>query len=408
MPRAGRNKLMAIAAPVLSAATRIEAERGNALDVEHLRRAMIDAMHRFETDGLAAGLDPNVLRAARYALCATIDDIVLATPEGRTSAWAQQGLTSIFEGEVVGGERFYDILDQLHRDIGRQESVVELMYLCISLGFAGRYRVRPRGVGELTELREGIYNTLRQRHGEFERELSPHWHGIDAGARPLARRIPIWVLALGTLTIASALFVVFTFSLSSASEIAFAQLFALPPRGQAVVPRPPRPAAAPPQPVRVAAAPVSAPTSFAQRLRQFLEPEIKAGLVQVLEDAQTITVRLTNRNMFGSGEATLGASWTPLLGRIGEALNEESGAVTINGYTDDQAIHTLRFPSNFELSQARADAVAAQLRARMKEPARLKARGKAQSDPIAANTTAEGRQQNRRTEIVLIRTADGT
>jgi type VI secretion system protein ImpK len=55
------------------------------------------------------------------------------------------------------------------------------------------------------------------------------------------------------------------------------------------------------------------------------------------------------------------------------------------------------------LSQARADAVADHLRARVKDPKRLRTQGKGQADPIASNATPEGRQENRRTEIVLVR-----
>ena len=55
------------------------------------------------------------------------------------------------------------------------------MYLCASLGFEGRYRVLPRGSAALTELRDGLYRGIRQRRGEFERELSPQWRGIDTG-----------------------------------------------------------------------------------------------------------------------------------------------------------------------------------------------------------------------------------
>ena len=142
------------------------------------------------------------------------------------------------------------------------------------------------------------------------------------------------------------------------------------------------------------------------RLRQFLAPEIRDGLVQVLEDAQTITVRLTNRNMFASGTAVLGDAYPALLQRIGDALETEPGQVTVYGYTDNQAIRTARFPSNFELSQARADTVAAALRARLKSPGRLKAQGKGENDPIATNATPDGRQQNRRTEIVLTKASD--
>jgi type VI secretion system protein ImpK len=112
--------------------------------------------------------------------------------------------------------------------------------------------------------------------------------------------------------------------------------------------------------------------------------------------------------MFGSGAATLASPYVPLLGRIGDALNDEIGNVMVYGFTDDQPIRTARFPSNFELSQARADAVASLLRARLTDPRRLTAQGKGATSPIAPNATVDGRQQNRRTEIVLVRASDAT
>ena len=411
VPKMGSNPLVAAASPVLAAAIRISADRGQAPDVDRLRKAMVEAIRRFEREALDTGLETRSLRAARYALCATVDDLVLSTPWGTASNWSQQSLTLIFHNEVSGGERFYTILDEMQKDLGHHEPVVELMYLCMSLGFVGRYRVMPRGVAALTELREGIYRTIRDRRGEFERELSPHWRGVAASGRDIGRRVPIWAIALGTFTLAIILYVGFTFLLSSVSEVAFAELFALPPRGQIVVPRAPLPAM-PTAPAPVAAATPAAPPvapatpPLVARLRQFLAPEIKDGLVIVLQDPQAITVRLVNRNMFGSGEATLASMYPGLLSRIGDALNDEPGDIQVNGYSDNQPIHTARFPSNFELSQARADAVASQVRARLKDPKRLRAQGKADSDPLAPNTTPEGRQTNRRTDVVIIPTSN--
>ena len=107
------------------------------------------------------------------------------------------------------------------------------MYLCISLGFEGRYRVMPRGVAALTELRDGVYRTIRQRRGDFERELSPHWRGVAAGSRPLARRIPLWAIGLATLAIAAVdVRRLHVPALPNTSDIAFAELFGLPPRGR--------------------------------------------------------------------------------------------------------------------------------------------------------------------------------
>jgi type VI secretion system protein ImpK len=402
----GSSRLLAAAAPVLAAAVRISADtRGP--DLDRFRRGMVDAIRRFEAEALQTGLDTRALRAARYALCATIDDLVLSTPWGSSSPWAAQTLTSIFHKEVTGGDRFFDVLEQMQKDFGRNAEVVELMYLCASLGFKGRYRVMQRGEGALTELREGVYRSIRQRRGEFERDLSPHWRGLDTAHRPLGQRVPMWLIALGTVAIACVIYVVLDFSLAAASDIAFTELAGLPPRGAVPIPRPqlatattPAPTPPPPPP------PPVVQTASTKDLRTFLEPDVKAGNVAVLEDPQSFTVRILNRNMFGSGQATLNPSYLPLLERIARALRKEKGDVLVNGYTDNQPIHTVQFPSNFQLSQARADAVARVIMAGLADPKRVRSVGKGDADPIASNATPAGRQQNRRTEVVLLKTTN--
>ncbi|MEJ0046392.1 MAG: type VI secretion system protein TssL, long form [Rhodospirillales bacterium] len=400
VPTVGANKLLAAAAPLLAAIIRIAGGRGRGPDVEQLRRGMVDAVREFESNALATGLDTRSLRAARYALCATVDDVVLSTPWGAASSWPQQTLTSMFHNEVTGGERFFEILEQMQRELSRHAEVVELMYLCTSLGFEGRYRVMPRGVAALTELRAGIYRAIRTRRGEFERELSPNWRGLETGYKPLGQRVPLWAIGLATVFVACLIYLGFNFALAGTSDVAFAEITGLPPNGPVQVPRV---AAAPPPPPPPA---IVSDNHAATKLHQFLAPEIKAGLVTVFEDAQSVTVRLAGKAMFASGTANLAPSYGNLLQRIGAALQDEPGRVLVNGYTDNQPIHTMRFPSNFDLSQARAQAVATLLAAHLTDPKRVVAQGKGAADPIADNATADGRQQNRRTEIVLVRTGE--
>jgi len=402
IPTTGANPLIAAAAPLLAAAIRIGASRGRHPDPEQLRRGMIEAVRDFEKRALATGLDTRSLRAARYALCATIDDLVLSTPWGSTSAWAAQSLTSIFHNEVTGGERFFDILQDMEKDLARHGPVVELMYLCTSLGFEGRYRVMPRGIAALTELRDALYRTLRQRRGDFERELSPRWRGLETGYTPLAQRVPIWMLAVGTFALACLIYLGFNFTLASASDVAFDEMTTLPPHGAIAVPQSaPVPRLPPARLATAAAAPPAAPPFDA-----FLAPEVKAGLVEVFEDPQTITVRLINRNMFASGSAVINSSYLPLLQRIGAALQARKGNVLVDGYTDNQRIHTVQFPSNWQLSQARAAAVAQVIASNLADPKRVRAVGKADTDPVASNSTPQGREQNRRTEVVLMKDAN--
>ena len=114
-------------------------------------------------------------------------------------------------------------------------------------------------------------------------------------------------------------------------------------------------------------------------------------------------VRITGRGMFASGSATLIPTFKPLLERIGLALKEENGPVKVIGYTDSEPIRTIAFPSNFQLSTARAQAASTVISAALGEPSRITVEDRADADPIAPNTTPEGRERNRRIEVVLTR-----
>ena len=88
---------------------------------------------------------------------------------------------------------------------------------------------------------------------------------------------------------------------------------------------------------------------------------------------------------------------------FGEALKAEKGPVTVNGYTDNQPIHTVQFPSNFQLSAMRADAARSIIVGALGDPGRVSAQGHADANPVASNGTPDGRDQNRRIEVVLRR-----
>lgn len=379
------NPLANAALPLLDLAVQIK-NRAVHSDIASLRDRVVAEVNAFERKITPLGLSPQTIRAARYALCATIDDIVLNTPWGSRSLWTQKSMVATFHNEVVGGDRFWDLLNQLKRDAAVNLDLLELLYLCITLGFEGKYRVMPRGASELVMVREDLYRLIRNNRGDFERGLSPHWEGLGAVYGGLRQRIPAWMVALTALGVLAVFYVLFTFLLNGRSDTAYEALNALPPTSPVALAR-----AAPPLP----------PPPQSQSIRKFLEPEINQGLVTVREDAQTTTVSIRSSGMFASGSTEVAQSLLPLLGRIGEAVNVEPGPLQIVGHTDNQPIRSLKFPSNFHLSLARAQAVLAVLKQKVKDPTRLTADGRADSEPIASNATPEGREQNRRIEVVL-------
>jgi type VI secretion system protein ImpK len=387
----GLNPLIEAAAPLLQLLGRLRNTYSQP-NPGDLRERAVQQIRIFEQAARDGGVPMDQLRPAHYALCASLDDVVLNTPWGSAGDWAERSLVSSFHQEVRGGERFFDLLGQLRQNPGTFLPVLELMYLCLSLGFQGRYRLSPRGPGELDRLREDLYAIIVRQGQPTDPALAPHWQGVQAPYRPARAVVPSWVLGAATLAVIGGLFIWFSTGLNAASDTVFAQLLGAPLAHMPTIPR-----AAPVRPLPPQQAIAADP------LAVFLKPEIDQGLVTVLGDRATPIVRIRNRGMFPSGSASVAPNYVHLLERIGEALKAEKGPVTVNGYTDNQPIHTVQFPSNFQLSAMRADAARSIIVGALGDPGRVSAQGHADANPVASNGTPDGRDQNRRIEVVLRR-----
>jgi type VI secretion system protein ImpK len=388
-PAMALGPLVAAAAPLLQLLARLR-NTANQPDPGELRERAVRAVQTFDRQARDQGVPLDLLRPAHYALCASLDDVVLNTPWGSTGVWDARSLVSTFHQEVRSGERFFDLLAQMRQNPGKFLPVVELMYLCMSLGFQGRYRLSPRGPAELDRLREETYALIVRQRQAVEPELSPHWRGVAApyrGPRPV---LPVWVAASVALALLAGLFVWFSAALNASSDALFARLLQAPPDHMPTIARA-APVKPPPPPVLPAVDPLC--TS--------LQPEIKEGAVTVLCTPPTPIVRINSQGMFASGSAVLDPRYVPLMERIAAVLKREPGRVQVIGYTDNQPIHTVQFPSNFQLSAARAQAAAAILETAIGDASRVSAEGRGDADPLNANATPAERAENRRIEIVL-------
>ena len=146
-----------------------------------------------------------------------------------------------------------------------------------------------------------------------------------------------------------------------------------------------------------------AASAQASRLRTFLEPEIREGLVEVDEDGATVRVRTTVGQLFESGSDQLETGRTALFERIGRAVEGEPGPVLIEGHADSDRVSSLSFPDNMALSEARAATVEAIVRDTLSDGGRVSAKGLGDTQPIASNKTPGGKSLNRRVEIIVQR-----
>jgi len=134
-----------------------------------------------------------------------------------------------------------------------------------------------------------------------------------------------------------------------------------------------------------------------------LKNEISSGKMHISLEARGLVVSLRQATFFPSGEDTIDPATYSSLQKVATAICQLPNPVRLEGHTDAIPIHTVRFRSNWDLSAARAIAVLDLLTTRFNVPVeRLAVAGYAETIPIAANDTDEGRARNRRVDIVIL------
>jgi type VI secretion system protein ImpK len=347
-----------------------------------LRRQLLARVEEFEVEARAGGVPRPKIVAARYLLCTFIDEAVAATPWGASDAWSERTLLQEFHDEPWGGEKAFKLLERMGEDIAANADVLELFYVCLALGFEGRYRGKPNGRAQLdaiaTRLVHAVRPTISQ---QTSRTLSLRWTGVAIRDRALSV-VPLWAVYVFGAVIVVAAMLAFNARLEAQSRPLFRQVLAIPNTLRSDL--------------------LDRSTATRPRLAPLLRADIAAGAIQVRDEALRSTVTVPADALFVSGSAEIDAQRFDLLARIAAALAGQPGQIVVIGHTDDQPANSVQFPSNWHLSQERAGAVSRVLaRARARDE-RVRAEGRAEAEPLASNDTSSGRARNRRIEIVLL------
>ena len=146
--------------------------------------------------------------------------------------------------------------------------------------------------------------------------------------------------------------------------------------------------------------------NIATQLEKTLAPLVDARLITVRRAELWLEVEINSDILFDTGSAALDASAREVLSRLAGVLREAPNPVRVEGYTDDRPINTVQFPSNWELSAARAASVVHLFAGNGVDPARLAMVGYGEHRPRAENLTEEGRNRNRRVVLIVLATPD--
>jgi type VI secretion system protein ImpK len=184
------NELIDLATPVFQLVLRMKSE-GGAPSGEELRRSIDAMLRQIEQAGAARGYKEEQLQNARFALAAFVDEAVLSGP--LKEEWEKYPLQLEYFREALAGTKFFERLDALLKRAETEADVVEVYYLCLLLGFKGKYDVflEDQLPGEINKVTERLRQVGRLRSGA----LSPHWKVTDQPEPPPPDpELPRWVI----------------------------------------------------------------------------------------------------------------------------------------------------------------------------------------------------------------------
>ncbi|GGJ00757.1 hypothetical protein GCM10007978_42970 [Shewanella hanedai] len=194
-------------------------------DVQKLYHNTVDDITAIEAELTESGYDRAIILAYRYVLCSFIDEAVMNTPWGADSVWAEHSLLTRFHNETWGGEKVFSILQRLETEPANYRELLEFIYLCLCLGFEGRYKVVVNGREEFDKIVNRLYETLRHLRDEEPELLCNATDHVVNTKFQIGRQMPIWTIFAGFSVMLTVIFIFYSVSLANKSAGVLDQLF---------------------------------------------------------------------------------------------------------------------------------------------------------------------------------------
>lgn len=182
------NDLVTFAAPIFDLILRLQA--GIVKPSNELRPKIKSLLDDFEQRAARYRFDPKIIQVAKFALAAFVDETVLTGDFHLKEEWEKFPLQLEYFGEQLAGNKFFEKLDAMLRQIGVTADAVEIYYVCMLLGFKGRYAVYEHD--KLLSIMQQTANALVKAGKITKVELSPHWRADDQPKPPEKRGMPVW------------------------------------------------------------------------------------------------------------------------------------------------------------------------------------------------------------------------
>ncbi len=185
----------------------------SATDIEHLDQEILrtkaqDLLNQFERHAQLKGMNSEKIHYAKFALVAFIDEAISVSNWPHKSEWLSQPLQLRIFNSFNAGEEFFDHLDLLRTNIRENREVIEIYYLCLSLGFKGKYLIHDPE--QLRKIIDQIYRELYHVSGQSVIQLSPNGEPKEELVEVVNKGIPSWVIGVVCFSIGIMFYVIFS------------------------------------------------------------------------------------------------------------------------------------------------------------------------------------------------------
>lgn len=204
--RASKNDLITFAGPIFDLILRLKA--GIVAPSNDLRPKVAAMLQDFEKRAERYRFNHKIIQVSKFGLAAFVDETVLLNNFPNREQWEKYALQLEYFGEQLAGNKFFEKLEAMFNQIDVTKDAVEVYYVCMLLGFKGRYAVYEQD--KLLAIMQKTANALVKAGKIVPVELSPHWLANDQPEPPKKRGMPVWakLMAFGWIGIAFIIYLV--------------------------------------------------------------------------------------------------------------------------------------------------------------------------------------------------------
>jgi len=189
------NPIIDCASPMIALILRISG-LGHFDDIEDLYKRCKHEIEAVELELHKLGYDRTTILTFRYCLCSIVDEVVMVSPWGMNSKWSEYSLLAIYHQETWGGEKFFVIVERLMMEPQRYLDIIEFLYLCMVLGYEGKYRPQHNGRLNLEAFMKEVHDVIRKERGYPEALSTFHNENITPKDHLVTWQTPVTTVAI--------------------------------------------------------------------------------------------------------------------------------------------------------------------------------------------------------------------